>query len=170
MPNWCENYLGVAGTLPRVKQFMEAAQGEQQCISFQQLHPASMDEAQADGAQPQWYLDRMKKWGVLRDASLCGDPLTNSPSLKTAGNSDVDEEDEDIEEDDEVVAIYYFDTPWGPPEVLFDKVSQDYPDLKFRLRWVTEGPDEKGISEWVGGVKAREESSAWEALDCVDWF
>jgi hypothetical protein len=189
MPNWCENYLGVAGKLPRVRQFIEAAKNEDGSISFQNLYPASMSEnrvktgpaeriegeplveaairfTMSEQDYPAWYLDRMEKWGVKWDASMCGDPLTDSATLKTACNGEVDE---DTEDDDEVVAIYYFDTPWCPPERLFDKVCKDFPDLRFRLKWVTEGPECKGISEWVDGKKTREESSEWEALDCVDW-
>jgi hypothetical protein len=191
MPNWCQNYLGVAGTLPRVRQFMEAAKSESQSISFQQLFPASMSKeivkagpfvriegesvhetalrwGMADHEHPAWYLDRIEKWGVKWEAAMY--PMPDSISLRTSGNIQLDESiEDDIEDGEEVVAVFHFDTPWAEPARLFDKVSKDFPDLKFRLKWLTEGPETKGISEWVGGKKTRDESSDWEALDCLDW-
>lgn len=188
MPNWCENYLGVAGKLPLVKQFMDEARHGGRSISFQKLCPASESEEPvktaslgefrriegesdrdaatrfllSDGEHPAWYLDRMQKWGVKGDASESGEP-----TLMTAQNCEVDD---DAGDDDEVVAVYSFSTAWVAPDRLFDNVSLGHPDLAFRLKWVTEGPEEKGVVEWVGGVKTLDERSEWEALDCLDWL
>lgn len=70
---------------------------------------------------------------------------------------------------DECCAIISFDTAWGPPIKLFDKVAQDYPNLVFRLRYKELSMSFKGVAEWRGGVHTKDESSNWEVIDALDW-
>jgi hypothetical protein len=181
MPNWCENYLGVAGPYKEVQKFIENARGEPahdepakpQPVCFQNLYPAETSKEQvpdpnpfhSEAMSPAWYKDRMAKWGVKWDANFWDDdpPWT----IKSDYNSEWD--DEENEPEDQCCAIIWFDTPWGPPLKLFNKVAQDYPSLTFRLRYKEISMCFKGVAEWREGRQVKDESSDWEAIDALDW-
>jgi hypothetical protein len=182
MPNWCENYLGVAGPYKKVQAFIVNARGtadrgessKPQPLCFQMLYPAETSQEEVpdptplfpDSKVPAWYKDRLVKWGCKWDANFWDqDP---SWTIKNAWNSEWYDADHD-EEDDDCCAIIWFDTAWAPPIQLFDKVAQDYPDLVFRLRYKELMMDFKGVAEWRGGVQTKDECSSWEAIDALDW-
>ena len=166
MPNWCSNTLEVTGPRLRLatdkdalKDFELTARGladgeEETALCFQSLHPMPEDkeeqlkggkdcylheygnkfkdkETHEDKLRDAWYHWHIHNWGTKWEAGeVC---LTRTSVL-----------------------LYEFDTAWGPPMALLDKVSKDYPTLRFEIWYVEPGMWFAGRKVWVGGAVVEE--------------
>jgi hypothetical protein len=57
---------------------------------------------------------------------------------------------------------YSFDTPWGPPEEFFEKISQDWKTLSFDLSYYEPGHGFRGSIAWANGERVSEEYHEFE--------
>ena len=175
MPNWCTNYLGVAGSYKDIQRLIENARGTQasneqtteEKLCFQKLYPAETSaELVPPDMTPAWYVDRLDKWGTKWEPEVFSPwTLLDGAADEAPDQSDMDQED--LERD--FCATIRFDTAWSPPVELFDKVAKDYPQLTFRLRYFELGDGFKGVAEWRNGIRIKNEPSHWEAIDSMDW-
>ena len=191
MPNWCTNKLVVSGPQQDVKAFRLKAKGcgaqynstshsptwevhddirvwalfqdapdddgDEQVLCFHRLYPVPndfrrfpYDDGQArkigeacDEPRPYGgYTWQSKHWGTKWDA--CEPYLEDHPL--------------DAQE-----LVYGFDTAWGPPTELFEKVAKDFPSLTFELSYEEGGMGFAGYNTWELG-----ECSAEDAWD-IEW-
>lgn len=95
-----------------------------------------------------WYLWRIANWGCKWDASF------GEPFLALGG------EDMDVDAtvaakgvtDTPTVAVYKFDTPWGPPTAFVEQASEKFPELEFTLRYGEPGAGFAGEMRCVAGL------------------
>lgn len=146
MPNWCENELDVVGPENSVSHFINNAKAtiEDKIIplSFDSLYPEpNYDEVEVfpniidspagnSSNMPGWWNWRNSNWGTKWDL----DSHTQFDSGVGWAN-------------------YIFDTAWGPPVELFDKVAADYPSLKFTLTFGESGMWFSGRTIWEFGKR-----------------
>ncbi len=90
-------------------------------------------------------------WGVKWGASDVN--LTTERAIEAYGGNSL--------------ATYEFETPWGPPDALFEKVSEDFPELTFELQYSEPGMGFEGRMEWSSGERTSDES--WEYEDEEEW-
>ena len=156
MPNWCYNSLKVKGDKEKVKEFMSKAiliTGEGQDkevkeISLMALYPTpqrlldakcpSDDDAMkanliGEYGYPNWYSWRLSKWGTKWDLA--------SPALSDSK-----------EDKNKLKVTYTFDTAWSPPINAFEKISKDFPELKFNLKYSEEGMEFCGQVFYKDGI------------------
>ena len=62
---------------------------------------------------------------------------------------------------------YIFDTAWSPPISFFDKVSDDFPELTFNLKYTERGMGFEGEASWSGGIMIHDE--CWDCPDDEDY-
>ena len=161
MPNWCFCKLTVYGPSEEVNRFANEAstmlaqdEDERSEISLQKLvpcppillgrdHAANPDMDMAaylasmkSGANiplenDDWYTWRVRNWGTKWDITAKIEKL--GPQLKNGKRE----------------LVYTFDSAWSPPCAAFERISEDWPLLKFRLTYREEGMGVKG-SETFG--------------------
>ena len=78
-----------------------------------------------------WYTWRVRNWGTKWDITAKIEKL--GPQLKNGKRE----------------LVYTFDSAWSPPCAAFERISEDWPLLKFRLTYREEGMGVKG-SETFG--------------------
>lgn len=126
MPNWCENQMVVKGDPERVEQFVEqmkglTEKGEEYLLDFEAVIPMPkvLDgrKSPSDDGSITWYDWQVGHWGVkwgACDVNLSYDKGSN-------------------------IAIYDFNTPWGPAIPWQETVIEFYPWLSFTFEWVEWG-------------------------------
>lgn len=128
MPNWCNNRLSVVGPKDEVRAFVKRAQGvtqhyaphvdseKEEDFSFHQLVPIP-DDVMKMNYDPHGISAERRLWGV-----------------KWGGCHSV------LESHTDGLAIYVFDTPWGPPDNLLVTISSQHPKLTFVISYAEESP------------------------------
>ena len=134
MPNWCSNRLAVSTwsqtekedeAKKQIKEFLSKAEVVKEdgevvsSLSMNNLYPMPKElentKAGITGDKPNWYDWRVEHWGTKWDIDGC------------------------LEYDDEEYLEYCFDSAWAPPTAFLEKVSKDFPLLKFVLKYEEEG-------------------------------
>lgn len=113
MPNWCHNRLRIAVSNPDERDAILAAMrdihkesGEMTPFSFEKIIP--MPESERDN----WYYWRINNWGCKWD-------LVPSEIHWYYTNRSI---------------WFEFQTPWGPPDGVIQRLSQMFPNNPMRLR------------------------------------
>jgi hypothetical protein len=197
MPNWCENTLNISGPKEPLKSFVDKAEGPTQTyndyisaswgafdevrvkiiasqvpkpgevspLSFHALCPVPEDFRRFP------YDDRQaaKLRAIVGDSTGYGGYNWEARNWGVKwGASDVNlTVDRGIPDEHNSLVTYEFSTPWGPPSILLDKVSKDFPDLNFELIYREEGMGFEGHMEWKSGKMTVEES--WEIEEGEDY-
>ena len=82
-----------------------------------------------------WYDWRVDNWGVKWDVDAAY--FSNEITFENNEKSEPD-------------LIIRFDTPWAPPVGILKRISEQYPDARFYLRWADEFGLENGVRLLVG--------------------
>jgi len=144
MPNWCDCELHVYGKPTELKRLKETAQGDRP-LDFNKITPYPKAWAELDKKSQEWWdafqkltpTQRMEwektnprpkdgynsggydwcnnNWGVKWNAS--------EPSLRECKRS----------------MVYNFDTAWGPPYLIVEKLGKMFPTLRFVLKYFEQG-------------------------------
>jgi len=154
MPNWCENKLGISGPEGELNLFLLRAKGEEgKPLSFQSLYPMPEELAgtSSPGDSPNWYDWRVQHWGTKWDV---GDVHAAEGSATSVEFS--------------------FDTAWAPPTALIEKVSEDFPGLRFRLDYAEMGMcfagfEERQAGELLEGSQGTPEDYEWSRKLIWNW-
>ena len=132
MPNWCGNRLAVSlwckvededKARKQMKEFVSRAEVIEEggeivnSLSMYNLYPMpkELEDTKAHSDKPNWYDWRVEHWGTKWDISAC------------------------LNYDDEEYLEYSFESSWAPPVRFLEKVSKDFPLLKFVLKYEEEG-------------------------------
>ena len=141
MPNWCMNEIAIQGDKGELKKFADKSKGKD--LSLETYYPEpDYEETEVDPAfplpgetqkksvMPDWWNWRVTHWGTKWD--LCdlegqewvihGDGYPTNPFRYE----------------------FHFNTAWSPPEAAFLKISQDFPELTFVLKYAEGGSDFSG--------------------------
>ena len=154
MPNWCNNSLLVTtieSNNTKKKESQEQLQDfirraklqayeykndngdtikEKGCdLSMNQLYPmpTELEGTKSPSDTPNWYDWRCNNWGTKWDVDAC------------------------LEYDEEDMLEYSFDSAWSPPTNFIEKVSKDFPLLRFRLKYEEEGNGFMGVAVSING-------------------
>ena len=132
MPNWCDNKLVISTwsatekadeARKQIEEFRDKAklieedgtEASSLCMNNLYPMPKELEGTKAFGDEPNWYDWRVEHWGTKWDIDGC------------------------LEYDDEEYLEYCFDSAWAPPTAFLEKVSKDFPLLKFVLKYEEEG-------------------------------
>ncbi len=120
MPNWCSNEVDVWGPEKDIKAFKELVTTDKEAFSFNKILPMpeeldsqapnrkgkSSEELIKKYGYADWYQWRLANWGVKWDSE----------------GELVDESDESL--------TYNIETPWCPPEGIYDELVKRFPELE----------------------------------------
>ncbi len=174
MPNICENNLKVKGKKEDLEQFKKDAKNIKEDFSVDKLFP--MPKELQDTKSPpevliglafvkrsQEYQEEIKKnpdWGT-------GRPLSGMESkrliYKYKANNWYDwciknwgtkwgSYGSELYGNGKTYLKYMFDTAWSPPIAALEKISTDYPNLLFVLKYQEEGMGFKGKATFQDGL------------------
>ena len=167
MPNWCRNHLKVEGPEDQILAFQESCEASPEEMVHYKPYLRIEQELQhmfkePEGSAfyfhklvpiPQELLDKtydkgghaweVRNWGCKWGASRV------EHSVDMPGKIDLT-----------------FDTPWHPPLILIDKLSNRYPELHFIMGYDESDMNIHGRAEWRDGSIVEE---GWEghALKCL---
>jgi hypothetical protein len=129
MPNYSINTLSVTGDTKNLRRFKEQARNTESDLSLSSLFPMpkGLMDTDAEDNTPNWYDWSVENWGTKWDV---------------AGKL-ISVFDDCLE--------YSFKSAWNPPIEWLEKVSKDYPTLRFSLRYVEESDDFTGIARARNG-------------------
>lgn len=160
MPNWCNNYLEVTGKEKDLMKFRRKAKrtikGEVNVLDFAKLYPEPdykkvevlptfPDIRNEVRKGEEWWDWRIQNWGTKWNSC--------EPEL--------------LDQEQDNLLQYRFETAWSPPVELFEKVSKDFPTLKFVLEYEETGMGFKGTATIQNGENDQEEKDI-EYLKCPD--
>ena len=98
---------------------------------------------------PGWYEWRIQNWGTKWDASfsepfgaLGAEEANPELSVQALGLTESDQ-----------VAIYKFDTAWSPPMPVIEQASEQFPELRFTLRFAEVGNGYAGEVTYQVGIE-----------------
>lgn len=140
MPNWCENEMVVKGDPKRVAQFVEQMKGADENgdeidLDFEAVIPMprvlSGRKSPSDDKSPTWYDWQVENWGVKWGA--CDINLNYDDAIPD-------------------VAVYNFNTPWGPAISWQERVIEYFPWLSFSFAWREFGMQFAGEQHGEKGV------------------
>ena len=132
MPNWCSNRLAVstwckvedeAKARKQIEEFRDKAklieedgtEASSLCMNNLYPMPKELQDTKAPSDEPNWYDWRVEHWGTNWDIDAC------------------------LNYDDEEYLDYSFESAWSPPTAFLEKVSKDFPLLRFVLKYEEEG-------------------------------
>ena len=134
MPNWCDNRLVVSTwsateekdeARKQIKEFLCKAEVVEEngevvnALSMNNLYPMPKEledtKAGFGNDKPNWYDWRCDNWGTKWDVASC------------------------LENDDIDYLEYSFQSAWRTPTAFLEKVSKDFPLLRFVLKYEEEG-------------------------------
>lgn len=136
MPNWCNNRLAISTynqfdykeedkdkAREQIKEFLCKAEVVEEngevvnALSMNSLYPMpkELEGTKAPSDNPNWYDWRVEHWGTKWDIDGC------------------------LNYDDEDYLEYSFESAWSPPVAFLEKVSKDFPLLRFILKYEEEG-------------------------------
>jgi len=144
MPNWCDNRLYVSTcskvedddkARKQIEEFRDKAKlieedgTEATSLSLNKLYPMPKELENTEGHSngDNWYSWRCDNWGTKWDVEGC------------------------LEYDDEDYLEYSFQSAWSPPTAFLEKVSKDFPLLRFRLKYEEEGNGFLGVAVATNG-------------------
>ena len=160
MPNWCENHLVILGNKEEVSQFIKDvhsvnAEGKPSYFDFEKVCPTPpelMNEIKGSGetdptsergqeliskyGATNWYDWRCANWGTKWSADT---------------NDGWDEPQMVVGEPHLAASYINFDTAWGPPSELTEKMSEKYPSILFSLEYCEPGMSFCGEIEYENG-------------------
>lgn len=177
MPNWCSNMLTVTGPEEDLARFVRQAKGhtvsynsiydsenwevfndiritsiasmnpepgEVTDLSFHALYPVPAEIRRLP--YDEGVAKRVAEIAGVKFSGMGGHAwqVSNWGTKWEPNIGHVDTENSDY-------AQYGFDTAWSPPEALIEKVSVDWPTLKFRLEYEEPGMNFAGCCEYQGG-------------------
>lgn len=179
MPNWCSNELTVTGDKEAISRYVAGIQmdndtespmliesylptpleltttmsgGFSDKSSQEALDLAAMQQSNIDKyGHKDWYDWNIANWGTKW--------------------SDSDTDGGDIYNDGTTVS-YTFQSPWGPPEEAFRRISAMFPELTFVLSFCEDGMGFYGATSFFNGEVAAEaggDISSIEGYDEIDF-
>lgn len=149
MPNWCNNNLFVEGEKKELNKFKKKAVKDKEplCLDNFVPMPKELDidsgcfsgdkktemekiykENEKKYGYKSWYEWRIENWGTKWDIS-----------------------DVEIMDSGDTFIQYMFDTAWSPPTEWLRKVSEKYPELKFKIVFREDGMGFMGAEYYEGG-------------------
>ena len=162
MPNWCENEVTIGGPTDVMATFLEAAGYAKREFSFQRLRP--MPEA-LEGMFSKDHELWFRTTGQKYDYANCVEVTTaelqelklaygcNNPRAWMSRNwgvcyeaTSVDYMTDDEWSETRSVTVY-FDTAWGPPDMLYEFLLFKYPSLN--IDWFYKEPISR-FAGWLG--------------------
>lgn len=147
MANHCENVLRVTGFNKDIvcfdEKFRGGKAGKDENYHFENLYPIP-ESSIYDKCE--WCKENWSVKGNFYEDSFSKDTLRN----------------------DEMETYYYFDTPNVAPELLFQHVSEEFPELEFMLVSSEPGNDIHSIKVYCGGAIHSEEE--FDEEEKVYWF
>lgn len=159
MPNWCENEMVVKGDPERVAEFVEQMKGltednQELLLDFEAVLPMprvlSGRKSPSDDGSPTWYDWQTENWGVKWGA--CESRLNY---------------DDDVTAN---VAIYNYDTPWGPAIPWQEAVVKCFPWLTFEFEWKEWGMMFAGSQQGENGKIVQTDERELTEEDFVEVF
>lgn len=75
--------------------------------------------------------------------------------------------DQGMEEVGDEEVIYTFDTAWSVPYPVLEKLSEEFPELKFEVKYFDEGHNFWGVVEYVGDELLQDRQSEEEDKDSL---
>ena len=121
------------------------------------------------GTYEGWYSWRLENWGTKWDASFDGPFM----ALMTHDDADLDVSVETQGATvTPTVAVYKFDTAWGPPVPFVGGASERFKELEFVLRFGEPGNGFAGEVKYVAGVCMHDEELEVEEVLAPEemWF
>ena len=162
MPNWCQNILEITGKEVELESFIEKAEDGK--FSLQTYHPMPTLPSEKKGVIPNWYDWRIEHWGTKWDVSERGGLFLKSTE---EGETPVTSTTMMIENGQVCLS---FLTAWSPPAEGIAKISEDWPELVFVLRYAEAGLDFAGsITLQNGEVLIERESTFDEYTEMYDF-
>ena len=155
MPNWCDNKLRVSGPIEDVVNFKRHA------VGHPVIWPRPSYEKQEDYDKR---VEETQKMKVLLTFSkfvpVPEDVLKKEYSMEGYNwcvnnwgtKWDLGDEGMTVEEDGKVL-IYRFTTAWSPPIPVVIAMSEQFPRLRFSIRFREDGMGFKGIESYKGGMR-----------------
>lgn len=147
MPNWVYNSVVVSGTEEKLKKFKEKHFKEEKegilDFDFETIIPMPNYVFKGDLGQKEkeiygsnnWYDWSCDNWGTKWNA--CHTEFYAQNPIRKNGNQSVLE--------------FKFDTAWGLPEPIYDKLAEMYPDLHISVSYDEEGMFFAGDLEILNG-------------------
>ena len=134
MPNWCANELTITGPEDDIQKFKELVSTSDSDFRFDAVIPMPNGEWDYDWCNSNWGV----KWDLPNDMYL------------DDGNDDM--------------LMYSFDTAWGPPHGIYTKLTEIFPDITISWFWHEPGMEATGYLNVDNGAKRMMESQQlWEA-------
>ena len=127
MPNWCENRVEIYGSEEDIKLFKDYVSDGDLLISFQKIKPLPEELAHTRSPSGEPNVDLINKYGT----DNWYDWQINNWGVKW------DVADATLEEGEDYLT-YRFDTPWGPPEEIYDLIREEFPDIS--MSWFYDEP------------------------------
>jgi Api92-like protein with ferredoxin domain len=118
MPNWCENILKVSGEEKEVQRFKELAKSKDPNFDS----ALSFESLYPVADKKDWYDWCIAHWGTKWDIEATLEELASD------------------------YLEYQFVSAWSPPIEWLKKVSQDFPTLRFKLKYDEPGNGFFGIA------------------------
>ena len=138
MPNWCANELTITGPEDDIKKFKELVSTSDSDFSFDAVIPMPDGEWDYDWCNSNWGV----KWDLPNDMYL------------DDGNDDM--------------LMYSFDTAWGPPYGIYTKLTEIFPDITISWFWHEPGMEATGYLNVDDGAKRMMESQQlWGVVDTI---
>lgn len=127
MANICENRVWATGEVAQVQKFL-SEYFDEYGFTVEKKHPST------DVEGPEEYT---RKWGTR----WCNPTSSVVQRSKLGKHS----------------AVFWVDTPWGPPRDMFERISSEYPGVRFSLRYLEPDMGEMGVFQAVDGKVLRDE-------------
>lgn len=134
MPNWCYNEVTIDGFTVHLKNLADkaAANNEKEDLSLLRAFiPMPEEYTTLEGYNNGGYEWAINNWGTKWAESsiqMSGNVFGNTGQI-----------------------IYQFDSPWCPPNIGYQKISEMFPNLTFIHYWDEPGMCFCGISVTIGG-------------------
>ena len=138
MPNWNTNKVMIEGDDYEISRLLETAIGSAEAkgeneipFSMNNFYPIPLKD---NGEEiDEWGNWRLNNWGVKWDvgSSFC-ERVPNKVEL-------------------------CYNTPWGPNDTFWDRITEDFPKLKISLAYYEGGSMFGGKREWENGEETNEE-------------
>ena len=160
MPNWCDNTMTVAGTAEEIEVFVELMISDSKTgdgtdlsvLDFEAVSPMPRvlrgRKSTGDDGFITWYDWALEEWGTKWNAVRA--------ELDYAGQKN------------KGVAVYRFQTAWGPPITWQQKIIEYFPWLEFEFDWQEEGMGFAGEMSGIGGVASEIIEKEMERVDGED--
>lgn len=128
---------------------------QNQPLSFESITPTPESEGddKSNGIFPDWYAWRLENWGTKWDASFSGPFMGLMASDEADLDATVEAQGVTLTP---TVAVYKFDTAWGPPVPVTAAMAEMFPALKFSLRFGEPGGGFAGQVDFEGGELTEE--------------